>query len=229
MSVVYVSLSLSWWGATPQLKSRCTMPQTVVQCLFYSLPVCGKSELTLLPKGFHQLSLLGNETFIGIIFAMAKTSLGWEWVDFCLCEISCFAHLSIYESGLKWPPEGPPGSIGKHIHPVALCSWDSYRSNPSWVCVQLVTETSNAPGTGWKIQPQTRCYSISFKSSAKKNNTDRGCPEGCVAIHFFRYSKSFLGLTRPSMNHTRASLELCSLIRWYNWPILRDVTWNCPI
>lgn len=54
------------------------MPQTVAQCLFHSLPVCGKSELTVLPKGFHQLSLLGNETFIGIIFAMAKTSLDRE-------------------------------------------------------------------------------------------------------------------------------------------------------
>lgn len=56
---------------------------------------CVKSELTVLSKGFHPVSFLGN-SFVGAIFAMATISLHWEWTDFYLCKISCLAHLSIH-------------------------------------------------------------------------------------------------------------------------------------
>lgn len=45
--------------------------------LFYSLPISVKSELTVLSKRFHAVSLLGN-SFVGAIFATAMISLHWE-------------------------------------------------------------------------------------------------------------------------------------------------------
>lgn len=50
---------------------------TVAQGLFSSLPICVKSELSVLSKRFHPVSLRGN-SFVGAVFAMAMISLHWE-------------------------------------------------------------------------------------------------------------------------------------------------------
>lgn len=76
-------------GATQRLKSRLgkipgwTMPLAEAWCLFYTLPICVNSALTILSKGFRPGSLLGNETYLLVQYLQRQQHLqaGGEWLS----------------------------------------------------------------------------------------------------------------------------------------------------
>lgn len=118
---------------------------------FFSLPMCVRSELcyqsTSIQLPYWVMKLI---CWCNICNGNDILRLG-EWISACARSALC---PSVYI--LKWPQMTSRGASWLHwwTRPSQSSGFmRRYQSNPSWVCVWSVTETSNSnvPGICWTI------------------------------------------------------------------------------
>lgn len=151
-------------------------------------------------------------------------TLDWERTDFSPCKTGRLAHLSVCQSNLKWPPEGDP-CLHQWTCPFPGSAFmRKYRSNPSWVGVQLATKTSNTAGLAGN-----RTSKASLLNTVQKRSQEDFLKGMWLFIPLGALNPSLDSPDHPCSESFWAPGGPFSLILWCNWSMLREMTWNYPM